>query len=66
MIGAKAKPTSVKAQGMSVVRALPAAATWDDLMYRLYVRQKIEAGMTDLEAGRTHTHAAIRKAFLRP
>ena len=66
MIAAKAKPASVKAQAMSVVRALPAAATWDDLMYHLYVRQKIEAGMTDLEAGRTHTHAAIRKAFLRP
>ena len=35
-------------------------------MYRLHVRQKFEAGMTDLEAGRTHTHAAMRKAFLRP
>ena len=65
MIAAKAKRTSVKSQAMGVVRALPASATWDDLMYQIYVRQKIEAGMADLSAGRTHSHAAIRKAFLR-
>ena len=32
-------------------------------MYRIYVRQKIEAGLADLRAGRVHTHSAIRKEF---
>lgn len=27
------------------------------------VRQKIESGLADLQAGRRHTHAAIRKEF---
>ena len=63
MIAAKAK---VKSQALNMVRTLPAGATWDDLMYQIYVRQKIEAGMADIANGRTHSHAAIRKAFLRP
>jgi hypothetical protein len=66
MIAAKAKPSKVKAQALQMVQSLPAGATWDDLMYRIYVRQKIEAGMADITEGRTHSHAAIRKAFLKP
>ncbi len=32
-------------------------------MYRIYVRQKIEAGLSDFRSGRIHAHAAIRKEF---
>ncbi len=32
-------------------------------MYRIYVRQKIEAGLADLTAGRTHSHEAVRREF---
>jgi len=32
-------------------------------MYRIYVRQKIDAGLGDFQAGRVHTHASIRKEF---
>lgn len=49
---------------LKLVRDLPAASSWDDLMYRIYVRQKIEAGLDDLHAGRTHSHAAIRREFV--
>jgi len=35
-------------------------------MYRLYVRQKNEAGLADIRAGRVHAHAAIRKEFALP
>ena len=35
-------------------------------MYRIYVRQKIEAGLADIETGRVHSHAAIRKEFASP
>lgn len=48
---------------MKLVRRLPRDASWDDLMYRVYVRQKIEAGLGDLKAGRSHPHAAIRQEF---
>jgi predicted transcriptional regulator len=31
---------------------LPDECTWDDVMYQVYVRQKIQAGLDDLAAGR--------------
>ena len=44
-----------------IVDTLPDEATWDDLMYRLYVRQEIERGMVDGDAGRTIPVADVRK-----
>lgn len=59
-----AKRRNVKAKALKLVRELPASSSWDDLMYRIYVRQKIEAGLDDLQAGRAHSHAAIRREFV--
>lgn len=46
-----------------MVRQLPESASWDDLMYEILVRQKIESGQSDLREGRKHDHASIRKEF---
>jgi hypothetical protein len=53
----------VRARAIRMVRELPKSSSWDDLMYRIYVRQKIEAGLADLGAGRVHSHESIRKEF---
>ncbi len=63
MPAAKSAKLSVKSQAAKMVRELPETASWDDLMYQIYVRQKIESGLADLKAGRTHKHAAIKKQF---
>jgi predicted transcriptional regulator len=60
---ASAKRSTIKSQAIRLLRRLPAKASWDDVMYRIYVRQKIDAGLADLAAGRTHSHASIRKEF---
>jgi hypothetical protein len=60
---ATAKRHGVRAQAMRLVRGLPASSSWDDLMYRIYVRQKIEAGLTDIRLGRVHTHSSIKREF---
>jgi hypothetical protein len=60
---AKTKRRSVKAEAIKLVRGLSESSLWDDLMYRIYVRQKIEAGRADLRAGKVHAHAAMRKEF---
>ncbi len=59
----KTKTKGVKTRALQLVRELPANSSWDDLMYRIYVRQKIEAGIADLQAGRTHSHESIRREF---
>jgi len=44
---------SIKEDARRLVEQLPDSATWDDLMYAIYVRQAIDAGLADAEAGRT-------------
>ena len=47
------EPRSIKPDAKRLVENLPDTATWDDLAYEIYVRQSIEAGLTDAAAGRT-------------
>jgi hypothetical protein len=63
MPGANESKPSIKKAAARLVRQLPESASWDDLMYEILVRQKIEAGLADLDGGRKHSHASIRKEF---
>ena len=63
MLIATAKRKSFKTEAIKLVRGLPESSTWDDLMYRIYVRQKIESGLSDVRDGRLHSHVSIRKEF---
>ncbi len=55
--------TSIKEAATRLVHQLPESASWDDLMYEILVRQKIDAGLNDLQKQRTHCHEAIRNEF---
>lgn len=54
---------SIKLKAREIVDSLPESATWDDLMYRIYVRQSIEAGLEDSNKGRTVDIREVRKKF---
>lgn len=57
-------PTSnIKQQALNLVENLPDDATWDDLMYEIYVRQAIVAVLEDCEAGRTVDVKEVRARF---
>lgn len=43
---------------------LPENATWDDVMYELYVRQKIAAGVQAADEGRVVDHEEVKRRFL--
>ena len=51
----------VRASAREVVDTLPDGSTWDDVIYRMYVRQKIEAGLADAEAGNLISTDEVRK-----
>lgn len=53
--------TKVKEEAQRLIEKLPDDATWDDLMRRIYVRQAIEAGLEDSDAGRTMDVNELRK-----
>jgi predicted transcriptional regulator len=47
---------NIKPDARRLVDSLPDSATWDDLAYEVYVRQAIETGLADADAGRTLSH----------
>ena len=53
----------LREEARRIVDQLPEGATWEDLMYRIYVREAIEAGLADSEAGRTVPVAEVRKQY---
>jgi len=57
------KQNDVKTAAREAIDQLPDDASWDDVMYRLYVRQKIEAGLRDVANGDTLTTAEVRKCL---
>ena len=52
---------NVKEQAQQMVERLPEDATWEDIMYEIYVRQAIEKGIKDCDEGRTHTIEEVRQ-----
>ena len=54
---------SIKEEARRLVDQLPDNSTWDDLMHEIYVRQAIEKGLADSEAGRTTSEEDVRVKF---
>jgi predicted transcriptional regulator len=48
-----------------VIKKMSDKATWDDIMYEIYVRKKIAAGITAADEGRVIPHEEVKKRFLR-
>ena len=57
------KSTDVKADAHRLIDSLPDDATWDDIMYRVYVRQCIDAGIEDADEDRVVDVTEIRRQF---
>ena len=55
--------SNIKAKVRDAIETLPNDASWDDVMYRIYVRQKVEEGLRDIEAGRTMPVEEVRRRF---
>jgi hypothetical protein len=55
--------TRIKEEARRLVDQLPDDSTWDNLMHETYVRQSIEQGLADSEAGRTTSVEEVRAKF---
>ncbi len=56
---------SVKQRVLEAVEALPADATIEDAMERLYFLAKIQRGLEQADAGETLTHEEAKKRLLK-
>ena len=58
-----ASTADIKADAHRLIDSLPPDATWDDIMQGIYVRQSIEAGLEDSNAGHVESVASVRERF---
>ena len=54
---------TVKEEAKELIEHLPEQATWDDIMYQIYVRQKIEVGLKAATEGRVVPHTDVKRMF---
>lgn len=52
---------SAKSNVLDLLQHLPDDASYDDIQYHIYVRQKIEQGMDDVEHGRTLSQEEVER-----
>ena len=57
------QPEGIKVQARRLLDNLPDSATWEDLIYQIYVRQAIEAGIKDSDEGKTVDVKEVRRRF---
>ena len=48
-----------KQAALELLNKLPDECNWDDIVSELFVRQKIEAGIADADAGRVVSHEEV-------
>lgn len=48
--------SGIKREAHQLVDQLPEQASWDDLMYGIYVRQAVERGIANADAGKVVAH----------
>jgi predicted transcriptional regulator len=53
-----------KQAAKELIEHLPDQASWNDIMYELYVKQKIEAGLKAVAEGRTVPHEDIKRRLM--
>jgi len=54
---------NAKDTARQLIDQLPDTATYNDIMYELYVKQKIEQGVQDSRDGKITSHEDVKKHY---
>lgn len=57
--------TTAKEEVLRILELLPEDASFEDIRYHIYVRQKIDQGLKDVEAGRTLSEEEFDQRMVR-
>jgi predicted transcriptional regulator len=56
---------SAKDEVLEILKQVPDDASLEEIQYRIYVRQKIDRGLKDLDEGRTISHQEMEARMAR-
>ncbi len=54
---------AIKEEAIHLIKLLPENCSWDDIIYELYVKKKIELGIKAAKEGRVISHEDVKKRF---
>lgn len=54
----------VKQEAREVLERLPESVTWDEVIYELYVHQRLADGTKAADEGRVVPHEEVKRRFL--
>ena len=55
--------SSAKEEAINLITRLPDEASWDDIMYEMYVKKKIALGIKAADEGRVVPHEEVKRMF---
>ena len=55
---------TAKQAAIQIINQVSDQASWDEIMYEFYVKQKIEKGLKAVEDGRTVSHEEAKRRLL--
>jgi predicted transcriptional regulator len=56
---------SVKQAARELIEGLPESVSWNDVMYEMYVKQKIDEGLRELDEGHGVSHEDVKHRLLK-
>lgn len=55
--------STAKDEAIKTIAMLPEEASWDEIMYKIYVKRKIEEGRAAADEGRSIPHEEVKEMF---
>lgn len=55
--------STAKDEAINAISHLSDEASWDEIMYKIYVKRKIEEGLRAADEGRTMPHEEVKELF---
>jgi predicted transcriptional regulator len=55
--------STAKDEAIKAISRLPEEASWDEIMYKIYVKSEIEEGLKAANEGRTVPHEEVKEMF---
>ena len=55
--------STAKDEAIKTISRLPEEASWDEIMYKIYVKRKIEEGLKAADEDRTRSHEEVKEMF---
>jgi predicted transcriptional regulator len=55
--------STAKDEAIKTISRLPEEASWDEIMYEIHVKRKIEEGIKAADEGRTVSHEEVKELF---